>query len=126
MGDGFLGLAELEIDIAQVVVHRGILPHAVPERARTKACSAASSRRVLPVVNPAETIQIRPVIRIQFQGARNQLLRFVQSHSAVGEHVAKIVHRAGVVRIQLQHLAEFGFGAASDFFRRSYMAPRMK
>ena len=66
---------------------------------------------ILAVIDPAETVQVGAILGFQLERAGDQLLGFVEAHTAVGVHVAEIVQRAGIVGVQLQHFAELGFGA---------------
>ena len=60
--------------------------------------STARSQLVGLVVRPAEAVEIRAVVRLDFERLLQQVDRLVQPLAALGEHVAEIVERRRVVR----------------------------
>ena len=71
---------------------------------------SASVQLVLLVVCPAQAVEIRGIVRIFGQRALHQIHRFVQTHAAIGQHVAVIVQHRRIARIDRQHALESLFG----------------
>src|ERR1039458_2458727 len=105
--NGFLGLAKLQINVAQVIVHRRI-------RVQMAACfdeaSLGIGQLALAEIHPAQTVQVGAVIRLQIDGFLDELIGFIQPEVAVRQCVSQIVQRSGMLRVEGQHFAEGGFG----------------
>src|ERR1035438_2936742 len=105
--DGFFGLAKLQINIAQVIMHGGI-------RVQMAACfdeaSLGIGQLALAEIHPAQTVQVGAVIRLQIAGFLDELIGFIQPEVAVRQCVSQIVQRSGMLRVEGQHFAEGAFG----------------
>src|SRR5438034_6004864 len=69
-----------------------------------------SAQFVLFEINPAETVEIGPVVRIFLLGLLHERFRLVKPYPQVAEHVAVVIQYRSVFWINGQHLLELFFG----------------
>ena len=93
----------LEVHVAKVGQHDRI---AVILLERPLEELRSEFQLVLTVVDPAQTVQVRAVVRLLIQGPLNQVVGLVQMDAAVGEHVTQIVQGTCVVWIDFDQLAK--------------------
>ncbi len=102
---GLLRLAGLAIRVGEVLGHGRIVA-----RQLERPLQVLDRLRVLAalVVHPAQAVDVEAVVRIEGNGAADQIFRFVETHAHVGVGVPEVVERGGVLRVQFDRLLHLG------------------
>src|SRR5439155_20433193 len=102
-----IATAKLRVKIAKMGMNGCVLSFALHGLAQR---AFRSAQLVLFEINPAETVEIGPVVRIFLQGLLHERFRLVKPYPQVAEHVAVVIQYRSVFWINGQHLLELFFG----------------
>src|SRR5678815_151677 len=110
--DRVVGSSRGVVDIAEVVVYRGLFGH-VGQRIFESLFGLTVI--LLLEEGPAEAVEVGAVFRIAHQRPADERDRFVETLPAVGEHVAQVVQRGGILWVPFNRFPEQRFGFAQPF-----------